>query len=151
MRILVDADACPRAVRDILFRAANRRSVRLTLVANQYIRTPPSPHIESVQVPRGFDVADNHIVELARAGDLVITGDIPLADAVVAKGAVALSPRGDLFTAENVRERLALRDVADQLRSSGAISGGPPPPGRREQQAFANQLDRYLSRHRSGK
>ncbi len=145
-QIWVDADACPGTVREILFRAARRARVTVTLVANQAVRTPPSPFIKMLQVSAGFDVADNEIVRLAVPGDLVITADIPLAAEIVAKGAVALNPRGELYTEENVRARLNMRDFMDTLRGSGINTGGPPPPGQRERQAFANQLDRWLAR-----
>ncbi|WP_058556115.1 YaiI/YqxD family protein [Thiohalocapsa sp. ML1] len=146
MHIWVDADACPNPIKEILFRAAERKSVPLTLVANQPIATPPSRIIRSVRVSAGFDVADNHIVEHAEPGDLVITADIPLAAAVVAKGCTALNPRGEQYTAENVRERLNMRDFMDTLRGSGVDTGGPAAFGQRDRQAFANALDRLLAR-----
>ncbi len=146
MRIWVDADACPGAIKEILYRAAERTGVRLTLVANQPLRVPRSPSIEAVQVAAGFDVADGHIVGAVAAGDLVITADIPLAAEVVARGALALDPRGELYTSENVRERLGVRDMMEELRSAGLASGGPRALGKRERQAFANQLDRLLAR-----
>ncbi len=146
MRIWVDADACPNVVKTILFRAAERACVQLTLVANQPLQTPPSPYINSVQVSAGFDVADDRIVELAAAGDLVITADIPLAAAVVKKGARALNPRGELYTEENIGERLAVRDFMDELRGSGVVTGGPAALGKSDRQAFANQLDRLLAK-----
>jgi hypothetical protein len=148
MHIWVDADACPKPVKEILFRAAERRQLPLTLVANQPVTTPPSRWIGSVRVGAGFDVADNHIAEQAAPGDLVITADIPLAAAVVAKGCTALNPRGERYTAENVRERLNLRDFMDTLRGSGIDTGGPPAFGQRDKQAFANALDRLLARVR---
>ncbi|HTR10828.1 MAG TPA: YaiI/YqxD family protein [Paraburkholderia sp.] len=147
MQVLVDADACPAVIKDMLFRAARRAEVQVTLVANQYLRTPPSPFIRSIQVPAGFDVADARIIELAATGDLVITADIPLAAAVLDKGAHALDPRGNWFTRENIQERLTLRDVMDQLRSAGVETGGPAPFGTRDSKAFASQLDRFLARH----
>lgn len=146
MTIWVDADACPNVIKDILFRAAERRQVKLVLVANQYVRVPASPLISSLQVASGFDVADNEIVKRVETGDLVITGDIPLAAEVIEKGAVALNPRGELYTRENIRGRLNMRDFLDTLRASGVQSGGPAPLGQSERQAFANQLDRYLAR-----
>ncbi len=146
MRIWVDADACPNVVKTILFRAAERRCIQLTLVANQPLQTPPSPYINSVQVSAGFDVADDRIVELAAAGDLVITADIPLAAAIVKKGALALNPRGELYTEENIGERLAVRDFMDELRGSGVVTGGPPALSKSDRQAFANQLDRLLAK-----
>src|SRR5690554_4514300 len=127
MTIWVDADACPVAAKEILFRAAIRTETPLVLVANQYIRIPPSPFIKSLQVAAGFDVADNEIVQKAEAGDLVITADIPLAADVVAKKCIALNPRGELYTKENIRQRLNMRDFMETLRSSGIQSGGSPP------------------------
>jgi len=149
MQVLVDADACPAVIKDMLFRAARRAEVRVTLVANQYLRTPPSPFIQSIQVPAGFDVADARIVELVASGDLVITADIPLAAAVMERGAHALDPRGNWFTRENIQERLTMRDVMDQLRNSGIDTGGPAPFSARDSKAFAGQLDRFLARHRT--
>lgn len=146
MQIWVDADACPAAIKEILFRAAERTGIALTLVANQPLRTPPASHIRSIQVPAGFDVADHRIVALLEAGDLVVTADIPLAAAVVDKGAVALDPRGQLYTRDNVRERLAMRDFMEGMRSAGMATGGPAPLGPRERQAFANRLDVFLAR-----
>jgi uncharacterized protein YaiI (UPF0178 family) len=147
MRIWVDADACPGPIKEILFRAAQRVRVTLTLVANQPLRTPPSPYLRSIRVPAGFDVADRRIVALLEPGDLVVTADIPLAAAAVEKGAAALNPRGELYTRDNVRERLAMRDFMDGMRSVGMATGGPPPLGPRERQAFANHLDAFLARH----
>ena len=144
MPIWVDADACPAAIKEILFRAAERTQVMLVLVANQPLKIPPSTYIRSVQVERGFDVADQRIVLEAGVGDLVVTADIPLAAEVVAKGATALNPRGELYTEANVRERLAMRDMMDELRASGVTTGGPAALGKRDRQAFANQLDRWL-------
>ncbi len=146
MQIWVDADACPGVVKDILYRAVERIQVRLTLVANQALSTPPSPLIRSVQVARGFDQADNYIVDQAAEGDLVITADIPLAADAVAKGAHVINPRGEQYTTENIRQRLAMRDFMEQMRSTGEVSGGPPPLGQKERQAFANALDRLLAR-----
>ena len=148
MRIWVDADACPGAIKEILYRAAERTGVRLTLVANQPLRVPRSPGIDAVQVGAGFDVADDRIVGAVAAGDLVITADIPLAAEVVGRGALALDPRGELYCAENVRERLGMRDMMEELRSAGLAAGGPRALGKRERQAFANQLDRILARNR---
>jgi uncharacterized protein YaiI (UPF0178 family) len=147
MHIWVDADACPKVIKDILFRAAERVGVPLTLVANQPLATPPSRLIRSVQVSAGFDVADNHIVQAARPGDLVITADIPLAAEIIDKGAAALNPRGELYTKENIRERLNMRDFMDTLRGSGIQSGGPPPLNHADRQAFANALDRWLAQN----
>ncbi len=146
MHIWVDADACPGPIKEILFRAATRVQLPLTLVANHPLRTPPSPLIRSVQVAGGFDVADQHIAERVEPGDVVITGDIPLAAEVMAKGAHAINPRGEAYTEENIRERLNMRDFMDTMRASGVQSGGPPPLGQRERQAFANALDRLLAR-----
>ena len=147
MQIWVDADACPGVIREILFRAAERTGTALTLVANQTIATPPSRLIRSLRVAPGFDVADNEIVRRLSAGDLVITGDIPLAAEVVAAGGHALSPRGERFTPENIRARLNMRDFLDTLRSSGIDTGGPPAFSQQDRKAFADQLDRILSRH----
>lgn len=146
MHIWVDADACPAVIKDILFRAAQRWQMPLTLVANQALYTPPSPLIRAVQVPRGFDVADAHIVERAEKGDLVITGDIPLAAQVLEKGAMALNPRGERYSPETIRERLAMRDMMEELRASGVYTGGPPSFSQSDRKAFANQLDTLLAR-----
>ncbi len=148
MSIWVDADACPVVVREILCRAAKRTGVDLTFVANQPIRTPPAPNIRSVQVPAGFDVADNEIVQRMQAGDLVITNDIPLAAEVIAKRGIAISPRGDTFDENNIRERLNMRDFLDTMRASGVQTGGPSALGQREKQQFANALDRWLAQQR---
>lgn len=144
--IWVDADACPVVIKEVLFRAANRTQVITTLVANQFIKTPPSKYIKTIQVEKGFDIADNKIVQLAQVGDLVITSDIPLADEVITKGAVALSPRGELFTPENIKSRLNIRDFMDTLRASGIQTGGPAALSQAERQQFANCLDRWLSK-----
>jgi len=150
MKIWVDADACPVVIKDILFRAAERTQTPVTLVANQFIPTPRSRFVSSLQVPRGFDVADNEIVRQSQRGDLVITSDIPLADEVISKGCLALSPRGELFTRENIRARLNIRDFMDTLRASGIQTGGPPALSAGDRQNFANHLDRWLvSRRRS--
>ncbi len=145
MHIWIDADACPAVIKDILFRAAQRTQTAMTLVANQYIRVPPSPFIKSLQVPSGFDVADNEIVRRVTEGDLVITSDIPLAAEVIEKGAVALSPRGELHTTDNIRQRLNMRDFMDTMRASGVQTGGPPALNQGDRQAFANHLDRILA------
>jgi uncharacterized protein YaiI (UPF0178 family) len=144
-KIWVDADACPKVVKEILFRAADRVGIQVILVANQPLQVPGSRYIRSVQVPAGFDVADNHIVQQLVSGDLVITADIPLAAEVVAKGGLALNPRGDLYTEENIRQRLNMRDFMDSLRSSGVQTGGPAAFSHADRQAFANQLDRLLA------
>ena len=146
MAIWVDADACPRVIRDILFRAAERCGVSVTLVANQSIEIPRSRHISMLLVSSGFDVADNEIARRAAPDDLVVTADIPLAAEVIAKRAQALSPRGERFTPDNIRERLNMRDFMDTMRSSGLAGGGPPPLNTADRQAFANGLDSYLAR-----
>ena len=146
MKIWVDADACPVVIKDILFRAAERTETTTTLVANQPLRVPRSPFIGTVQVAAGFDVADHAIVERSEPGDLVITSDIPLAAEVIEKGAVALSPRGELYDAENIRARLNMRDFLDTLRASGIQTGGPPALNQGDRQAFSNHLDRILAR-----
>ena len=145
MKIWVDADACPVAIKEILYRAANRTQVELTLIANQMLRTPPSPWIRALQVPSGFDVADRRIAQEAAAGDLVITADVPLAAQVIAKGAWVLYPRGDLPDSSNIDGRLSLRNFMDELRSSGVDTGGPATFSAADRQAFANQLDRLLA------
>jgi len=147
MRIWVDADACPVAIKEILFRAAERTGVRVTLVANQPLRVPRSRLVGLLQVGAGADVADDAILERLAAGDLVVTGDIPLAAAVIGKGAHALDPRGERYSEDNVRARLNMRDFMDTLRASGIDTGGPPAPSQAERQAFANHLDRFLTRH----
>ena len=148
MQIWVDADACPGVIKEILYRAAVRHALPLTLVANQWLRVPPSPHIRAVQVAQGFDVADSHIVEQVAVGDLVITADIPLAALVIEKRAFALNPRGELYSAENIRQLLDLRNFMDSLRSSGVDTGGPPAFSLGDRQNFANQLDRFIARQR---
>ncbi|TXS95370.1 YaiI/YqxD family protein [Parahaliea maris] len=145
MHIWVDADACPVAIKEILFRAAQRTGLDMTLVANHAMQVPKAPNIRFSQVEKGFDVADNAIVERVEAGDLVITGDIPLAAEIVAKGARGLSPRGDLYTAENVRARLNMRDFMATLRDSGVDTGGAPPLSQADRQQFASRLDRILA------
>lgn len=146
MNIWVDADACPVAIKEILFKAATRTKTLTTLVANQYISVPKSPFIKMLQVSSGFDVADDEIVRLSQAGDVVITSDIPLAAEVIEKGACAISPRGELHTANNIRARLNMRDFLDTMRASGEHTGGPPPLSQADRQAFANHLDRFLSK-----
>ena len=146
MRIWVDADACPNTIKDILFRAAARTGIELTLVANQALQVPRMANVRALQVASGFDVADNEIVRLCEAGDLVVTADIPLAAEVIAKGATALNPRGELYTRENVRARLNMRDFLDTMRASGVHTGGPPALDQRDRQAFANALDRFIAR-----
>lgn len=148
MKIWVDADACPVVIKEILYRAARRGEVLLTLVANQMLRVPPSPWIRALQVPGGFDVADQRIVQEAQAGDLVVTADIPLAAQVIAKGAAVIDPRGELLSEANIQERLTLRNFMDGLRSSGVETGGPAALSFADRQAFANQLDRLLTKRR---
>ena len=148
MQIWVDADACPAVIKDILFRVAERLKLPLTLVANRLLRVPPSPYIRARQVPMGFDVADRHIMDEVAAGDLVVTADIPLAAALIEKGAFALSPRGEFYSAENIRERLGMRDFMEGMRGAGADIGGPAALSQADRQAFANQLDRFLARRR---
>lgn len=149
MKIWVDADACPNPVKEIIFRTANRLSITTILVANQFLRVPPSKFIRAIQVGGGFDAADDHIVEHAEVDDIAITADIPLAAELVEKGVRVLSPRGDAFTPDNVRQQLAMRDFMDTMRSSGALmEGGPPAYSERDKQAFANALDRLLHARR---
>ena len=145
MRIWVDADACPGVIKEILFRAAERTSTLTTLVANQPLRTPPSHYIKAIQVAPGFDVADNHIVQQVEAGDLVITADIPLAAEVIEKGANALNPRGERYSESTIRQKLTMRDLMDELRGSGVMTGGPPPLSQTDRRKFANELDRFLT------
>ena len=147
MKIWVDADACPAAIKEILFKAAERTEIQLILVANQPVRTPRSRYIRFTQVASGFDVADNEIIKRLEAGDLVITGDIPLAADVIEKGALALNPRGELYSAENIRARLNIRDFMDTLRGSGINTGGPPPLSQQDRKSFADHLDKLLTRH----
>ena len=145
-QIWVDADACPKVIKEILFRAADRVNVPVILVANQPIQVPRSRHIRSIQVASGFDVADNYIVQQMETGDLVITADIPLAADVIDKGGLALNPRGELYTEDNIRQRLNMRDFMDTLRGSGVDTGGPASLSQADRQAFANQLDRLLAK-----
>ncbi len=145
-RIWVDADACPKPVKEILYRAATRTGTPLTLIANQMLTVPPSPHIRAIQVEKGFDVADNEIVRRVAPGDLVITGDIPLAAEVVAKGGLVLTPRGELYDQNSVQAALTMRNFMDTLRSSGVETGGPAAFSASDRQAFAAELDRFLSR-----
>ncbi|MBX3698881.1 MAG: YaiI/YqxD family protein [Dokdonella sp.] len=148
-RIWVDADACPNVIKDILFRAAERARLPVTLVANQWIRTPPSRYIQSIQVGAGIDVADSEIVRRVGPLDLVVTADIPLAALVLEKGALALNPRGELYTADTIAQRLSMRNFMDELRGAGINTGGPPTLHARDRQAFANQLDRWIARRAS--
>jgi len=148
MKIWVDADACPVAIKEILFRAAIRTQTTVMLVANQSLKVPPSPYIKSIQVLKGFDVADNEIIRQSQNGDLVITSDIPLADDVIKKGALALSPRGDLFSKDNIKARLNMRDFLDTMRASGVDTGGPPPLTDKDNKKFADSLDRILTQNK---
>jgi uncharacterized protein YaiI (UPF0178 family) len=143
-KIWVDADACPNVIKEIIFRAANRTQTFVTLVANQYISTPPSKFIKSIQVQQGFDVADDEIVNRLKAGDLVVTADIPLASDSIAKGAIALNPRGELYTSDNIKARLQMRDFMETLRNSGIDTGGPAALNHKDRERFANNLDKLL-------
>ena len=146
MHIWVDADACPVVIKEILYRVAERTKLPLTLVANQWLKTPPYPSIRTIQVRKGFDVADNYIVDQVVAGDLVITADIPLAAGAIEKGALALNPRGELYTKENIKQTLDMRNFMETLRNSGVETGGPPAFNQADRQNFANQLDRLLAK-----
>ena len=150
MHIWVDADACPNAVKDVLYRASKRAQIAVTLVANQPLSTPPSALIKAIQVGSGFDVADNFIVQQAQPQDLAITADIPLAAELVEKGVEVINPRGERYTAANIRQRLNMRDFMEELRATGQVGGGPPPFGAQDKQAFANSLDRLLAKQRRG-
>ncbi len=145
MKIWIDADACPVVIKEILYRAAERVPMEVILVANQSLQIPKSRYIKFIQVSQGFDVADNEIVKRLDAGDLVITSDIPLAADVIEKGGIALSPRGELHTTDNIRARLSMRDFMETLRSSGVDTGGPPALNQSDRKAFANHLDRIIS------
>lgn len=147
MKIWIDADACPGVIKEILFRAAERTRTQIMLVANHGMRIPPSPFIRFTQVAAGLDVADKHIAQQLETNDLVVTADIPLAAAAIEKGAHALNPRGELYTRDNIRERLSMRNFMDELRSSGVATGGPAPLGPRDREAFANSLDRLLRKY----
>ena len=148
MQIWIDADACPTVIKDIVFRAAERLGIATILVANRMLRTPPSRFIRAIQVPAGFDVADRHIVDQLAAGDLVITADIPLAAAVLERQAHALNPRGEMYSAANIAERLSMRNFMDELRGAGVQTGGPAAFNARDRQAFASQLDRWIASRR---
>ena len=148
MSIWVDADACPRPVKEILFKAAERTGIELTLVANHAMAVPRLPNVRLLQVQGGFDVADQEIAKRVAAGDLVITADIPLAADVIARGAQALNPRGELYSADTIRALLTMRDFMDTMRASGVVTGGPPALSQADRQAFAGQLDRWLARRR---
>ena len=147
MQIWVDADACPKVIKEILFRAADRRQIQLTLVANKPLYCPPSRFIRAMQVPAGFDVADNRIAQLVEPGDLVITADIPLAADVIARGGHVLNPRGEFYTVDTIQERLTMRNFMDGLRGSGVETGGPPTFSQSDRREFANQLDKFLSKY----
>ncbi|AJI81718.1 Uncharacterized BCR%2C YaiI/YqxD family COG1671 [Yersinia enterocolitica] len=144
MQIWVDADACPNVIKEVLFRAADRTGMMVTLVANQPLKTPPSKYIRTLQVASGFDVADNEIVQRVEKNDLVITADIPLAAEVIEKGGIALNPRGERYTPDTIRERLNMRDFMDTMRASGIQTGGPNTLNQRDRQQFANELDKWL-------
>lgn len=148
MFIWVDADACPNVIKEVLYRAADRTATTITFVANQFLRVPPSPYLRTLQVPAGFDVADNEIVRRCQPGDLVITADIPLAAEVIEKGAAALNPRGERYSLATIRERLTMRDFMDTLRSSGVQTGGPAAMSPRDRQQFANELDSWLTQQK---
>jgi uncharacterized protein YaiI (UPF0178 family) len=148
--IWVDADACPRVIREILFKAAVRVRVPLTLVANHTLPIPKSPLIRCLQVEQGFDVADDYIVAQVNAGDLVITSDIPMASEVIEKGGYVITSRGERYTRENIRQRLNMRDFMETMRSSGEMTGGPAALGSRDKQAFGNALDQFLAKHARG-
>ena len=147
MQILVDADACPKAIKDILFRVSERLRLTTTLVANHTLQIPPSRYVKFLQVQAGFDVADNEIVKRLDVGDLVITSDIPLAYQVLCAGGHAINPRGEFYTPDNINDRLHMRDFMDTLRSSGIDTGGPAALSSRDVQSFANQLDKFLVKH----
>lgn len=147
LRIWVDADACPVVIKEILFRAAERTRTEIILVANKLLRVPPSPYIRAMQVPGGFDVADDEIVKQIQPGDLVITADIPLASQVIEKGGHALNPRGEMYSTHNIKERLAMRNFMEELRSSGVELGGPNALNNSDRQAFAAELDKFLLSH----
>jgi uncharacterized protein YaiI (UPF0178 family) len=145
VHIWVDADACPRVCKEILYRAAQRREIATTLVANQPLTVPPSAFISAVQVASGFDVADNHIVHAVQPGDLVVTADIPLAAELIEEGAAVITPRGERYTSNNIGARLNMRDFMEEMRASGAATGGPAPLSHADRTQFANALDRFLS------
>ena len=146
MQIYVDADACPKVIKEILYKVINRLKVNMTLVADQFMQIPQSQYVKFLKVPSGIDSADDKIVELTEAGDLIITADIPLADKIVTKGAFAINPRGELYTEQNIKERLAIRDIAEEIRNTGIEFGGPPPFSPKDREKFTNQLDRFLTK-----
>ncbi len=147
MHLWIDADACPKVIKEILYRAATRKRLPLTLVANHLLQVPKSPFIKTVKVASGFDVADDYIAVKVEAGDLVVTADIPLAAAVIEKGGHALNPRGELYTRDTIGERLSMRNFMDEMRGAGEVTGGPPPLSQADRQTFANALDRFLAQH----
>jgi uncharacterized protein YaiI (UPF0178 family) len=147
MQIYVDADACPKVIKEILYRAADRLHIQLVLVANKWLQCPPSPYIRAMQVPMGFDVADNKIAQLVEQGDLVVTADIPLAAQVIARGGHALNPRGEFYTRDNIQERLTMRNFMEGLRGSGVQTGGPSALSQSDRAAFARQLDIFLAKY----
>jgi uncharacterized protein YaiI (UPF0178 family) len=147
IKIWVDADACPVAVKEIVYKAAKRTGVHVTLVANRPVRIPPSPSVKFVQVESGPDLADKEIVKRLSRDDLVITADIPLAAEVIEKGGHALNPRGEMYSVEDIKSRLSMRDFMDTLRATGVDTGGPPPLSPGDRQTFANQLDKFLTRY----
>lgn len=151
MQLWIDADACPVVIKEIIFRAAERLQIQTTLVANQMLRTPPSRYIRAIQVPKGFDVADAHIVEQVQPGDLVVTGDIPLAALIIAKKAHALNPRGEMYTTANIAERLAMRNFMAELRDNGVETGGPNSFSQSDRQAFGNALDKFLAQNKAAR
>ena len=151
MQIWVDADACPNVIKEVLFRAADRTGMMVTLVANQPLKTPPSKYIRTLQVASGFDVADNEIVQRVEKDDLVITADIPLAAEVIEKGGIALNPRGERYTPDTIRERLNMRDFMDTMRASGIQTSGPNTLNQRDRQQFANELDKWLQQARKAR
>ncbi|SMN14919.1 hypothetical protein CRYPA_1052 [uncultured Candidatus Thioglobus sp.] len=146
-QIWIDADACPVVIKEILFKAADRTQTQITLVANHALHLPPSCYLSFIQVPLGFDIADNEIVKRLNPGDLVITSDIPLADEAITKGATALSPRGELFNANNIKSKLSMRDFMDVIRSSGVQTGGLPPLSQADRQSFASHLERWFNQN----
>lgn len=151
MQIYVDADACPKVIKEVLFKAIERVKIQMTLVADQFMQIPRSDYIKFLKVPSEIDSADEKIVELAEPGDLVITADIPLADLIVSKGAFAINPRGELYTEQNIKDRLAVRDIMAEIRSTGVDTGGPPPFNQKDKENFANQLDRFLTKYTKGR
>jgi len=147
MQIWVDADACPKVIKEILYRIAERAKIHVILVANQSLVIPPSAFIKSIRVSAGFDVADNYIVQEIEKGDLIITADIPLAAEIIEKGGHALNPRGELYSTETIKQKLVMRDLMDELRGTGeTIGGGPPPLNQRDRREFANQLDKFVAK-----